>query len=74
MRSSTAPQGNSFDYTTNKHEITVYSTTYVFCNQSKCVRRFISSELHFSVFGTETISSDKRSIDISDTHLITLFC
>ena len=27
----------------------------------------ISSELHLSVFGTEMISSDKRSIDISDT-------
>ena len=27
----------------------------------------ISSELQLSVFGTETISSDKRTIDISDT-------
>ena len=33
----------------------------------------ISSELQLSVFGTETISSDKRTIDISGT-LITLFC
>ena len=27
----------------------------------------ISSELHSSVFGTETIGSDKRTIDIPDT-------
>ena len=27
----------------------------------------ISSELYLSVFGIETISSDKRLIDISDT-------
>ena len=27
----------------------------------------LSSELHLSVFGTETIRSDKRTIDISDT-------
>ena len=32
-----------------------------------CVRRLISSELHLSVFGTEMISSDKRSKDILDT-------
>ena len=31
------------------------------------MRRLVSSELHFSVFGTEMISSDKSSIDISDT-------
>ena len=31
------------------------------------VHRLISSELFLSGFGTETISSDKRSIDISDT-------
>ena len=29
------------------------------CNQGYCVRRLISTELHLSVFGTETISSDK---------------
>ena len=28
---------------------------------------FISTELHLSVFSTETISSDKMSIDILDT-------
>ena len=27
---------------------------------------FDSSELHLAVFGTETISSDKRTIDILD--------
>ena len=27
----------------------------------------MSSELHLSVFGTETISTDKCTIDISDT-------
>ena len=27
IRSSTAPRGNSFDYTTNRHEITVFFTT-----------------------------------------------
>ena len=31
------------------------------------VHLLISSELYLSGFGTETISSDKRSIDISDT-------
>ena len=31
------------------------------------VRRLYSSELQLSVVGTEKISSDKRSIDISDT-------
>ena len=31
------------------------------------MRRLISSELRLFVFGTEMISSDKRSIDISDT-------
>ena len=31
------------------------------------MHRLISSELHLSVFGTKTISSDKRTIDISDT-------
>ena len=29
---------------------------------------FDLSELHLSVFGTATISSDEKSIDISDTH------
>ena len=33
----------------------------------------MSSELHLSVFGTEMISSDKRSIDISDTLLLLYF-
>ena len=27
IRWSTVPQGNSFDYTTNRHDITVYHTT-----------------------------------------------
>ena len=31
------------------------------------MRRLISTELHLSVFNSETISSDKMSIDISDT-------
>ena len=31
------------------------------------MRSMISTELHFSIFSTETISSDKKSIDISDT-------
>ena len=31
------------------------------------MRRLISSEIHLSVFGTDTINADKRSIDISDT-------
>ena len=33
------------------------------------MRRLISTELHLSVFIAETISSDKMSIDISDTLL-----
>ena len=37
------------------------------------MHRLISVELHLSVFGTETISSDKRSIDISDTLLLLYF-
>ena len=32
-----------------------------------CVCRLISVELHLSVFSAEMISSDKMSIDISDT-------
>ena len=36
-------------------------------NQGNCVRRLISTELYVSVFCAETISSDKMSIDISDT-------
>ena len=36
-------------------------------NQVNCVRRFVSTELHLSVFSAETTSSDKMSIDISDT-------
>ena len=31
------------------------------------MRRLISTELHLSVFSDETISSEKMSIDISDT-------
>ena len=31
------------------------------------MHRLVSSELHLSAFGTETISSDKRTIDISET-------
>ena len=31
------------------------------------MRRLISTELHLSVFSTETISSEKLSIDISNT-------
>ena len=31
------------------------------------MRRLISTELHLSVFSAETNSSDKISIDISDT-------
>ena len=36
-------------------------------NQGYCVRRLISTELHLSVFSAETISSEKMSIDISNT-------
>ena len=39
-------------------------------NQGNWVRRLISTELHLSVFSAETISSDKMSIDISDTHYL----
>ena len=42
------------------------SATFVFVTRV-IVWSLISSELHLSVFGTETISSDNRSIDISDT-------
>ena len=31
------------------------------------MRRLISTELHLSVFSAETISSEKMSIDISNT-------
>ena len=31
------------------------------------MRRLISAELHLSVFSAETISSEKMSIDISNT-------
>ena len=36
-------------------------------NQGYCVRRLISTELHLSVFSAETISSEKMSVDISNT-------
>ena len=36
-------------------------------NQGYCVRRLISTELHLSVLSAETISSEKMSIDISNT-------
>ena len=36
-------------------------------NQGNCVHRLILSELHLSVFGSEAIGSDRRSIGISDT-------
>ena len=36
------------------------------------MRRLILTELHLSVFSAETISSDKMSIDISDTKLLYL--
>ena len=37
------------------------------------MRRLISTELHLSVFSAETISSDKMSIDISDTLYLLYF-
>ena len=43
------------------------------CNQDNCVHRLISSELHLFVLGTETISSDKRTIYISDAFLLLYF-
>ena len=33
-----------------------------------CVHRLISPDLHLSVSGTETISSNERSIDMFRTH------
>ena len=36
-------------------------------DQGYCVRRLISTELHLSVFSAATISSEKISIDISNT-------
>ena len=38
------------------------------------MHRFISTELHLSAIGTETINSDKRTIYISDYTSTTLFC
>ena len=43
------------------------------CHQGNCVHRLISSELHVSVLGTKTISSDKETMDISDTLLLLYF-
>ena len=53
-------------------EITVHTTirvsaTSVFVSRVNCVHLLNSPGLHLSVFGTETLSSDKRSIDISGT-------
>ena len=31
------------------------------------MRRLVSTELHLSVFSAETISSDKMSLELSDT-------
>ena len=45
---------------------------YYFRNQGYCVRRLISTELHLSVFSAETISSEKMSIDISNTLLLVI--
>ena len=44
----------------NRREISI-------CSQGNCVHRLISYQLHLSAVGTEMISSDKRSKDISDT-------
>ena len=43
------------------------SATFAFVYRVNCVHRLILPDLHLSVFGTETFSSDKRLIDISDT-------
>ena len=42
-----------------------YLATFIFV--IRVIHRLILSELHLVVFGTMTISSDKRTIDISDT-------
>ena len=49
----------------NNHTNRRDSSTFVFV--TRVIEYIVSSELHLSVFGTETISSDKRPIDISDT-------
>ena len=49
---------------TNKRD----SATFVFVSRiTVYIYSLISSELHLSVFGSETINSDKRSIYISNT-------
>ena len=50
------------------------SATFVFVTRVNCVHCLISPDIHLSVFnGTETIRSDKRSIDISNTPYLLYF-
>ena len=64
-----------FEITVLIEEIIQVSATFVVVTRVNFVHRFISPDLHFSVFGTETISLNTKSIDISVTLFkITLFC
>ena len=61
------------EITVHIEETILVSDTLVFVTRVNCVHRLISHDLHLTVFGTETISSDKRSTDISVTLLLFYF-